>query len=196
MSIRRLAREIRDRVVNRILIGTADILTFSYPSWLRAVKIALLRLTGMRIGSPVFIDHGFRCFFPGNITISGDVSMGHYNRIWAFHPVHIGPHVQTALGLTIVSGSHKVEDYAPLGDQKVVLEGENWIGANVTILGKVTIGRGSVIGAGAVVTGDIPPYSVAVGVPAKVVRKRDPAESVVHPFGAYRPAFFDGNLPA
>ena len=47
-----------------------------------------------------------------------------------------------------------------------------WIGANVTILSGVTLGNGSVIGAGAVVTKNVPPYSVAVGVPAKVVKKR------------------------
>ena len=48
-----------------------------------------------------------------------------------------------------------------------------WIGGRVIILPGVTIGHGSIIGAGAVVTRDIPPYSVAVGVPAKVVRNRN-----------------------
>ena len=47
-----------------------------------------------------------------------------------------------------------------------------WLGANVTVLPGVTIGKGAVIGAGAVVTKDIPPYSVAAGVPARVIRKR------------------------
>ena len=47
-----------------------------------------------------------------------------------------------------------------------------WIGTNVTILDGVTIHRGSVVGGGAVVTKDIPAYSVAVGVPAKVIKRR------------------------
>ena len=47
-----------------------------------------------------------------------------------------------------------------------------WIGSHSTILDGVTIGKGAVIGAGAVVNGDIPPYSVAVGVPAKVTKER------------------------
>jgi acetyltransferase-like isoleucine patch superfamily enzyme len=47
-----------------------------------------------------------------------------------------------------------------------------WIGGNSTILPGVTVGEGAIIGAGSVVTHDIPPYSVAVGVPAKVIKVR------------------------
>lgn len=53
-----------------------------------------------------------------------------------------------------------------------------FVGANVTVLDGVTIGDGAVIGAGAVVTADIPPYAVAVGVPARVVKYRFPEETV------------------
>jgi galactoside O-acetyltransferase len=56
--------------------------------------------------------------------------------------------------------------------KKIVIEDDCWIGAAATILCGVTIGKGSVIGAGALVNKDIPPYSVAVGVPAKVIKKR------------------------
>lgn len=52
------------------------------------------------------------------------------------------------------------------------IEDDVWIGANAVITRDVTIGTGSVIGAGAVVTHDIPPYSVAVGVPARVIKSR------------------------
>jgi maltose O-acetyltransferase len=50
-----------------------------------------------------------------------------------------------------------------------------WIGANAVVICGVSIGRGCIVGAGAVVTRDLPPYSVAVGVPARVVRRRDAA---------------------
>lgn len=55
---------------------------------------------------------------------------------------------------------------------KIIIENDVWIGANAVITRDVTIGTGSVIGAGAVVTHDIPPYSVAVGVPARVIKSR------------------------
>jgi len=58
----------------------------------------------------------------------------------------------------------------------VVIEDDVWIGLNCTILQGVTIGKGSIIGAGAVVTKDIPPYSIALGVPARVTGQRKPSE--------------------
>lgn len=54
----------------------------------------------------------------------------------------------------------------------MVIEDDVWMGARCMVMPGVTIGRGSIIAAGAVVTKDIPPYSVAAGVPAKVVRSR------------------------
>lgn len=53
-----------------------------------------------------------------------------------------------------------------------IIDDDVWIGRNAIILPVVHIGKGTIIGAGAVVTKDIPPYSVAVGVPAKVIRNR------------------------
>ena len=53
----------------------------------------------------------------------------------------------------------------------VLIEDSVWIGDNVVVLSGVTIGKGSVIGANSVVTKDIPPYSMAVGCPAKVIKK-------------------------
>jgi virginiamycin A acetyltransferase len=58
------------------------------------------------------------------------------------------------------------------------IENDVWIGANVTILDNVTIGTGAVIGAGAVVASDIPPYAIAVGNPARVVKYRFSSEQI------------------
>lgn len=57
-------------------------------------------------------------------------------------------------------------------DKDVVVEEDVWIGCNVTLLFGITIGRGSVIAAGAVVTKSCPPYSLIGGVPAKVIKIR------------------------
>jgi len=85
---------------------------------------------------------------------------------------------------TIITGDHRIdvigkyiidvtdEEKLPEQDAPVTIGDDCWIGANVTVLKGVTIGRGTVIAAGAVVNKDIPPYCVAGGVPAKPIKFR------------------------
>lgn len=94
-------------------------------------------------------------------------------------PVLIGEGVQIGAGLTITAESHEA---GPDGSfvsgavsRKGVTIGDRcWLGNNVSILDGVTIGEGSVIGAGAIVTRSIPPWSVAMGAPARVTRSVAP----------------------
>lgn len=91
---------------------------------------------------------------------------------------------------TIITGDHRIDlvgryiidvtDDEKLPDQDfpVVIEDDVWTGANVTILKGVTIGRGSVIAAGAVVTKSFPPYSIIGGVPAKLIKMRFTPEQI------------------
>jgi acetyltransferase-like isoleucine patch superfamily enzyme len=94
--------------------------------------------------------------------------------------IRIGSHVQIGPNVTITAENHRFDDPDRLMDQQavshqgVIVEDDVWIGGRATILDGVTIGHGSVIGAGAVVTQSIPPYSIAVGVPARVLRSRKP----------------------
>lgn len=66
----------------------------------------------------------------------------------------------------------------PEQDAPVIIEDDVWCGANVTILKGVTIGRGSVVAAGAVVTKSFPPYSIIGGVPAKLIKIRFTLEQI------------------
>lgn len=96
--------------------------------------------------------------------------------------VVIGP------GLTIIAGDHNfttvgkfiIDEHnkLPENDQDVVINSDTWIGANVTILKGVTIGRGCVIAACSCVTKSVPPYSIVGGVPAKVIKKRFTEEQI------------------
>lgn len=164
----------------------ADLSTIQYRH-LYSIKNKFLRLSGMRIDEPIFIDRGFKCINPKNIEIEKYVSLGHDNHIWAFNSVKIGRYVQTAKDLLIISGSHDVASYENLTNQDVVIGAGCWIGARVTILGGVKIGKGCVIGACSLVKNDIPDWSVAVGIPAKIISKRIPAEKIKNPFCYYSP---------
>ena len=93
--------------------------------------------------------------------------------------ISIGNNVSIAHNVSILSFDHDYSDTskpikdAPLTLKEIVIENDVWIGAAARILGGVRIGTGSVIGAGAVVTKDIPPMSIAVGVPARVIKSRN-----------------------
>src|SRR5690606_21616381 len=95
--------------------------------------------------------------------------------------IQIGNHVRIAPHVMMIAGNHVFRDTTrPITTQglehaPIVVEDDVWIAGRVTITAGVTIGRGSVIAAGAVVTRDIPPFSVAAGVPARVIRSRQPA---------------------
>jgi maltose O-acetyltransferase len=88
----------------------------------------------------------------------------------------VGAHVSVSPEVAILTASHGVNDprfrveLAP-----VVIEDRVWIGTRATILPGVTLGRGSVVAAGAVVTRDVAPLTIVAGVPAKPVGRRDAA---------------------
>jgi acetyltransferase-like isoleucine patch superfamily enzyme len=167
------------------LFRMANLVPVSHSGPSTGLKNAFLKLAGVRVGRPVFIDHGFRCIRPRNITIERCVSLGHDNHIWAFTPVRIGHHTVSAKDLLIISASHDVATFEPLAGQEVEIGPGCWIGARVTILGGVKIGKGCVIGAGALVRTSLPDWSVAAGVPARVIRRREPAGKIWNHFGHY-----------
>lgn len=70
------------------------------------------------------------------------------------------------------------DEKRPIDDRDIVFEGDNWIGANAVILRGVTIGRGAIVAAGAVVTKDVTPYSVCGGVPARSLKMRFDEETL------------------
>lgn len=81
--------------------------------------------------------------------------------------VHTGNHAYiVGKYITDIKEGNKPKGY----DKDVIIENDVWIGSNVTLLSGVNIGRGSIIAAGAVVSRDVPPYAVAGGVPAKVIK--------------------------
>lgn len=106
-------------------------------------------------------------------------------------PLTIGNKVVFGPRPTIITGDHRIDipgkhiidvtvsEKLPENDMPVVVEDGCWIGANVTILKGVTIGRGSVVAAGAVVTKSCAPYSIIGGVPAKLIKMRFTPEQII-----------------
>ena len=107
------------------------------------------------VGARTFANWGLVALDVGRITIGDDVQIGpNVQLLTATHPVEPGPR------------RDKWEGSAP-----ITLEDNVWLGGGVVVLPGVTIGRDTVVGAGSVVTRDLPPGVVAVGNPARVVKQ-------------------------
>jgi acetyltransferase-like isoleucine patch superfamily enzyme len=128
----------------------------------------------------VRLDYGvyIRSEKEGEVDIGERTYIGPYTCIGGPGPIRIGSNCMISSHTAIYGNNHNFRDLdRNINEQGVtckgiVIEDDCWLGAGAKILDGVTIGRGSVIGAGAVVTRDIPPYTVAVGVPAKVISRR------------------------
>lgn len=117
---------------------------------------------------------------PGEGLQVGDRSnIGAFSFIGCSGYISIGTDVMMGPRVTLLAETH-VHDQVdiPMKNQGVrrsfiTIEDDCWIGACSTILPGVTVGKGCVIAAGAVVTRDVPPYSIAAGVPARIVKHRE-----------------------
>lgn len=127
------------------------------------------------------IDNYRGQYFTPELQIEDNVIINPYNHITCINKIRIGSGTLTGKNVTITDNSHgrlvfEESDVLPVNrpvySKGPVVIGKNvWIGDKATILPNVEIGDGAIIGANSVVTKDIPPYSVAVGNPAKVVKK-------------------------
>jgi len=117
------------------------------------------------------------------ITVGDHVAIGCDNVFQSAHgEIVIHDNVMFGPGVHVHGGNHRMYDVGILmidnsnkdagEDGQVVIEDDVWIGANAIILKRVTIGKGSVVAAGAVVTKDVPSYTVVGGNPARVIKKR------------------------
>ena len=129
-----------------------------------------------KCGRNVNIEHGAFLASGKGIEIGDNSGIGINCRITG--PLSIGKDVMMAPGVNIVTQNHEISDTEiPMRLQtaekkKVVICDDVWIGVNAIILPGVTIGRGSVVAGGAVVTKDVLPYQIVGGNPARVIRTR------------------------
>lgn len=147
-----------------------------------------------KCGEDVHFDPWNSVFTYETMHIDSHVDIG-YNAdfVATRSKIIIGDHVVFGPHVSIRGGDHRTDvvgkyvdevgdDFKlPENDQDVIFEGDNWIGMNTTILKGVTIGRGCIVAAGAVVNKSTPPYSIVGGVPAKVLKMRfTPNEIALH----------------
>ena len=152
------------------------------------------------IGTDCVFESGVLVFHPENITLGHNVYVGHQtilkgyyrnemvigDHTWIgqqcfFHAaggITIGKRVGVGPGVKILTSVHQEAGraipvlFAPVETAPVVIEDDSDLGINSVILPGVTVGRGAIVGAGSVVTRNVPPYAIVAGVPARVRRSR------------------------
>ncbi len=151
-------------------------------------------VSGSTIYGSVSIDEGSKIF---RVHLEGNITIGRFSSLWGpnihifsrMHGVKIGSFCSIARNVSIQEDGHnphRITTYLlernllnrPLRESAMVSKGainignDVWIGSGAQILSGVTVGDGAIIAAGAVITKDVPPYAVAAGNPAKIVKYR------------------------
>lgn len=153
---------------DRVTVGDGSTLIARGPGGITLEK-------GVRLNDRVYLDTESE---EGYITVGRSTYIGTGTTLFGHKGLEIGDHVLMAQNITLTPYSHIFED--PQTEiikqgghsKKVTIGRDSYIGMGVDIMYSGNIGEGSVVGAGSVVVKPIPPYSVAVGNPAKVIKKR------------------------
>lgn len=136
-------------------------------------KVILKELLG-NYTDLTFIEPSFRCDYGFNIFMQGLTFINYNCVILDTSPVNIGANTFIAPGVCIACSGHSIDSEQRAGgistSGPITIEDDVWIGANSVICGGITIGKGSVIGAGSVVNKDIPSGVIAAGNPCKEIR--------------------------
>ena len=142
-------------------------------------------------GKKVNFGRGVRITGVENVYLGNNVFLAECVRFMCTRAkIIVGDNVMIGPNTTCITGGHRTDivgrymmsvtnnEKRPEDDRNIVFEGDNWIGANVTILKGVVRGEGAVVAAGAVVTHDVPAYSIVGGVPARVIKMRFTDEEI------------------
>ncbi len=134
---------------------------------------------GIRIGSGVFVGRNtiLSCK-NGDIVIDDNANVGFNVEVFSAGRVRIGKDVLIAAYTYLVGGDHLFDRvdvpvlYQGRTAQGIEVDDNVWLGAHVVVSDGSRVGRDAIVGAGAVVRGEIPPFAIAAGVPARVIRDR------------------------
>ncbi len=133
------------------------------------------------MGHNVTIADGFMARNVKNIKLGSNIFFNHNVELDAeWGEITIGNHVMTGPNVLLTTAQHNFQKL----NVPMILQGvkehthihvgnDVWLGANVTILHNIKIGNGAIVGAGAVVTKDVPDYAIVGGVPARIIKYRD-----------------------
>lgn len=137
-------------------------------------RILLLRLFGARIGQGCFVKSSCEVWQPWKLSLGDYVTLGEHVVCYAVDQITIGDQTTVSRDAFLCCAGHDVASpimeltYVP-----ITVGANAWIAARAIVMPGRNIGDGAVVAAGAVVTKDVPPWTVVVGNPARVVKRRE-----------------------
>ncbi len=130
-------------------------------------------------GDELRVGHDVRIYRPEMVSLGSGCYLGDGVQLYPWNaPITMGDNVLLAAGVRMITRKHGFAELErPMADQgytnaPIVIEDDVWIGFQAVVLPGVTVGRGSIVGAGAIVTRDVAPRSIVGGVPARLIRLR------------------------
>jgi len=178
-----IASLVRGKFINSAFVEKPFTVTF------RSEIINHGKKENIKIGKFVIVDGTLECYAKGSLTIGDHTFIGRC-RIFAAHKITIGKRVLISDNVVIMDSNlhpisakkrgliseawangHFPDVYTGIPYARVNISDDVWIGANAVILKGITIGEGVIIGAGSVVTKDVPPYTIVAGNPARIIRE-------------------------
>jgi putative colanic acid biosynthesis acetyltransferase WcaF len=160
----------RSVYLQRLLWGAFKPLFRWSPRWCYGWRNALLRLAGAEVGRDVRLYPTVDVMYPWQLRIADHVVVSWGVRLYSLARITLQSHVLISQGAHLCAGTHDHrQSHFPLVIKPVTIESGAWLAAECFIGPGVQVGRGAVVGARAVVTRDVPPDTVVVGNPARIV---------------------------
>lgn len=137
------------------------------------IREAISKVTGHKIDDSVEIRLPIRSDYGANLKIGKGVFINSGTMFTDLGGIELADNVLVGPNATLISVNHPLnpEDRREIELKPIFIDQNAWLGANSTILPGVTVGKNAVVGAGAVVTKDVPANTVVAGVPARVIKK-------------------------
>lgn len=158
----------------RVAWGLVECTLFRWsPRPLHAWRAFLLRLFGARVGRNVHVYPGVRIWAPWNLAIGNDTGCASGTILYSQGKINLGNRVVVSQGAHLCTGTHDYNTCGfPLRTRPITVGDDAWIAAEAFIHPGIRIGCGTVIGARAVVTADMPDWTVCAGHPCQPLKPR------------------------
>jgi maltose O-acetyltransferase len=168
-----ILEKIENRIYQNLLELETYIIFFISMLPIGIIRVFILKMAGVNVGADSRVNLGIRIYEPEGISIGKDCVIGENVVLDGRDKLTIGNHVDIASNVMIYNSEHDINDENfQAKSAPVIIEDYVFIGPRSIILPGVKVGRGAVIGAGAVVTKDVPSLTIVGGVPAKFIAER------------------------